>query len=128
MTLILSIVLIYFIVLVKTLIFAIKRHKPICSKVIQLLIIVIIFIGLILFEVSHATYYKYNDWWIKGRHISEVTARYGKLDKDFGHEKGYFISDGNTWIMLDHQPQYYWMVCDDNEIVYEIFVSGCPGG
>ena len=113
--------LIYFIVLVITLILAIKRHNPIRSKVIQLLIIVTLFICLHLFEVSHATYYKYNDWWIKGRHISEVIARYGKPDKEFG----YFIL---YYIYTDDGPHYYWIYYDENGIVYEVTDNLPPGG
>ena len=88
----------------------------------------ILLICLILFCLSHATSYRYNDWWIKGRHISEVVVRYGEPDKNLGRKKGYYISEGNTLIMSDHQPQYYWMVCDDNDIVCDVFVSGSPGG
>ena len=85
-------------------------------------------ICLILFCLSHATCFRFNDWWIKGRHISEVVARYGEPEKDFGNKKGYYISEGNTLIMPDHQPQYYWVICDDNGIVYDMFVAGSPGG
>ena len=105
-----------------------NTNKKLPILIISIGSFLILVVCLILFCLSHATNFRYNNSWIKGRHISEVVARYGELDKDLGRKKGYYISEGNTWIMSDHQPQYYWMICDDNEIVCDVFVAGSPGG
>ena len=105
-----------------------NTNKKIPVLIIGIGSFLILLICLILFCLSHATSYRYNDWWIIDRHISEVVVRYGEPDKNLGRKKGYYISEGNTLIMSDHQPQYYWMVCDDNDIVCDVFVSGSPGG
>lgn len=105
-----------------------KKNKKLSIIIIGICSILIIAICLILFCWSHSTCIKYNDWWIKGRHISEVIARYGEPDEEFGFDIGYYISDSDTRIMPDYQSRYYWMVCDENGIVRDVFVAGYPGG
>lgn len=108
-----------------------KNRIKLCgtiNKIIGIICVLVITIILILFYLSHSTCIRYNDWWIIGKNISEVEEKYGKIDKNLGSKKGYYISEDNSWIMPNHQPNYYWMVCDENGIVYDVFVAGSPGG
>lgn len=57
------------------------------------------------------------------KHI-RIRKKYGKIDKDLGSKKGYYISEDNYLIMFNNQPLYYWMVYDENGIVYDVFVEG----
>jgi len=101
-----------------------KKNK----KIISIICVLVITIILILFYLSHSTCIRYNDRWIIGKNISEVEKKYGKIDKNLGSKKGYYISEDNYLIMFNNQPLYYWMVCDENAIVYDVFVEGSPGG
>lgn len=89
----------------------------------------IIAVGLSLtFVLSHSTYYKYNDWWVKGRSITEIENRYGGFDIRFGSTAEYYIYTDNGWIMPDYLPHYYYMEYDENGIVRRVY-DGChPGG
>jgi len=44
--------------------------------------ILIILILIMLFIISHKTYYKYNDWWIKGKTINNVQKNMANLIKN----------------------------------------------
>ena len=92
------------------------------------LIITIIVVCVILFFLSHSTYWKYNDWWIIGRHYTEVEDFYGEFDRDLGNKKGYFIKEDDSMIMPSYRGTYYWMIHNEEGIITEVFVKELPGG
>lgn len=59
-------------------------------------LIALLLIGITLFLLSHQTYYKYNDWWVVGKSMSEIEERYGEFDIELGSRKGYFIYTDNS--------------------------------
>ena len=82
----------------------------------------------LLFVCSHPTYYKYNDWWVQGRTLSQVEARYGPFDIRRNGVLGYYIYTDNGPIMPDHLPHYYYLEYDDNGIVRNVYEGVAPGG
>ena len=72
--------------------------------------------------------HEYNDWWIKGRYLEEVEARYGEFDIKWGNTVGYFIGKGQKLIMSDNLDRYYYMKYDDSRIIYEVYKRVQPGG
>lgn len=104
-------------------------------------ITIVIFTAVALFFASHSSSIKYNDWWIVGNSIENVRDKYGEFDRgmygnynrngDFGDDGGtvgYYLYDDNSMVMPSHQPQYYWIEYDSNNIVQEVFVDTLPGG
>lgn len=90
--------------------------------------VVIIIFSALIFLFSHSTYYKYNDWWVKGRSLAEIEERYGDFDIRLGSTAGYYIYTDNGWIMPDHLPHYYYMEYDENGIVRRVYEGLHPGG
>lgn len=90
--------------------------------------IVLLIVGAILYLLSHQTYYKYNDWWVIGKTMSEIEERYGEFDIEQGSQIGYFIYTDNGWIMPDHLDHYYYIEFDENGIATEVLDSVQPGG
>ncbi|MBD5087301.1 MAG: hypothetical protein HDT30_00595 [Clostridiales bacterium] len=87
--------------------------------------------SVIVFLSSHATYYKYNDWWIIGRSISEIESKYGEFD--FGEFKantsgkvGYYIYMDNGLIMPDYLKHYYYI--ENNEGIANKVYDACQTG
>lgn len=110
-----------------------KKHKPIKIISVLLSLDVILFAFLLVFVLSHPTYYKYNDWEIMGSHISDVQNRYGNFDIGIvqtGHpgEVGYYIYTDDGPIMPDHLPHYYFIHYDENGIVDSVKESIPEGG
>ena len=64
---------------------------------------------------THLDVYKrqYNDWWVQGRTISQVEARYGPFDISRNGVLGYYIYTDNGPIMPDHLPHYYYLEYED---------------
>ncbi len=102
---------------------------------------VVIVTAIALIFASRSTCLKYNDWWIVGNSIENVRDRYGEFtrgmygnyncDGDFGDDGGivgYFIYVDNAMVMPSHQPQYYWIKYNSDNIVEEVFVDTVPGG
>lgn len=128
-----GIIFIYFIFLIIALILAIKHHKHIRLKVIQILIIIMVFSCLLLFNASHSTYYKYNDWRILNSNIHNVYEKYGEFDigsiQDGKSGKvAYYIYKDEGHVMSDHLAHYYWIYYDENGIVYNVKDLVHPGG
>ena len=110
-----------------------KKHKPIKIISVLLSLDVILFAFLLVFVLSHPTYYKYKDWEIMGSHISDVQNRYGNFDIGIvqtGHpgEVGYYIYTDDGPIMPDHLPHYYYIHYDENGIVDSVKESIPEGG
>ncbi|MDE7425820.1 MAG: hypothetical protein K2N51_19340 [Lachnospiraceae bacterium] len=89
--------------------------------------------SMIVFLCSHATYYKYNDWWIIGRSISEIESKYGEFD--FGEYKantsgkvGYYIYTDDGPIMPDHLKHYYYIEYDNEGIANKVYDACQIGG
>ena len=89
----------------------------------------IILFLIIIFVISHKTYYKYNDWWIIGKNISDVQKKYGTFNKQFNSNTScYYIYTNDGPIMPDHLPYYYCMEYDENQIIKKVYKSGPLGG
>ncbi len=89
--------------------------------------------AVLLFNASHATYYKYNDWFILNNDIHAVEQRYGEFDLGEFHDNhkgrvGYYIYTDNGPIMPDHLPHYYYIEYDEKGIVRKVYDGVCPGG
>ena len=87
----------------------------------------------ILYALSHSTYYRYNDWAILQSDIHMVKQKYGEFDlgniKE--NEKGkvaYYIYTDNGPIMPDHLKHYYYIEYDEWGVVYNVYDSCQPGG
>lgn len=87
----------------------------------------------ILYALSHSTYYRYNDWAILQSDIHMVKQKYGEFDlgniKE--NEKGkvaYYIYTDNGPIMPDHLKHYYYIEYDEWGMVYNVYDSCQPGG
>lgn len=87
----------------------------------------------ILYALSHSTYYRYNDWAILQSDIHMVKQMYGEFDlgniKE--NEKGkvaYYIYTDNGPIMPDHLKHYYYIEYDEWGVVYNVYDSCQPGG
>ena len=98
----------------------IKRHKFVSIMIVCLII-------LILFYITHPTYYKYSDNWIIGKTIEEVEKRYGKFDIITDNYVAYYIYTDNTGFLPDHLKHYYYMKYKNN-IIYEVYEACQPGG
>lgn len=108
-----------------------KRSKK--RIIIAVAVNVILLITTILYEASHGTYYKYNDWAMVQSNIYEIEQQYGAFD--FGeikkNQKGrvaYYTYTDNGPIMPDHQKHYYYLEYDEQGIVYEVYDGLWPGG
>ena len=102
------------------------------KKTVKLFVILLIVIAFI-FVIQHSTYYKYNDWWIKGRNIEQVRERYGEFDFEEGGSVGYFLYHGAPFIwnvvgMGDSLDRYYYMEIDESGVVHNVYVSVQRGG
>ncbi len=71
---------IVFLVLMIKIIRAKKSHRKIIGKVLLLVCDVAAFAGVMVYSLSHATYYKYNDWVMLKSNVSEVVDKYGTPD------------------------------------------------
>ena len=131
--------LIYLILVTSIIIFLVKiykaktRKEKIYKKIIIIMINVFLMINLLIFDYSHKTYFKYNDWVILGSQIDNVREKYGEFDRGnikYGEsgKVAYYIYTDNSPIMPDHLPRYYFICYDKDGIVYEVYVSGPPGG
>ncbi|MGN0670853.1 MAG: hypothetical protein ACI4JZ_09925 [Oscillospiraceae bacterium] len=107
-----------------------SRKKPI---VIAAAVNVVLLSAVLLFNASHATYYKYNDWAILNSNIHTVEQKYGEFDLGEIHDNhsgraGYYIYTDNGPIMPDHLPHYYYMEYDEQGIVRKVYDGVYPGG
>ena len=106
-----------------------KRRKivAICGITGVIICILLVFQGR-----SHSTYYRYDDTWVIGRHVTEIEERYGEFD--YGEYKvenrgrvGYVVKEIFP-IMSNPVPSYYYMEYDETGIVTEVYVALHPGG
>lgn len=95
----------------------IKEKTPIVVFSCALAILCTSFVGLNIYVMSHKTYYKYNDWYVKGNNIDKIQEKYGEFDYNNIHlmEAGYCDYPGDGF--------FYVMKYDSSGIVYEIHYS-----
>lgn len=113
----------------------VRKHKKknIKTTVMSLLISIFLLAVLILFIVSHSTYYKYNDWVILQSNIYVVQQKYGDFDlgtirDNQAGKVAYYIYTDNGPIMPDHLKHYYYMEYDEWGVIYKVYESCQPGG
>ncbi len=71
------------------------------------------------YSQSHATFKKYNDWWIQDRPLHEIEERYGEFDVCYQDKAGYFIyTDSASGI-----DYYYIMEYDPKDRVRKIYIG-----
>ncbi len=109
------------------------KRKSIKAPVILLSINSLLLLMMILFDASHPTYYKYNDWSILDSSINEVRQKYGAFDLgDVADNKAgraaYYIYTDNGPIMPDHLKHYYYMEYDESGMIYKVYDACQPGG
>jgi len=103
------------------------------------LIIVLILSALImggLFWVDHPTHYKYNDRFIIGSSIEEITSRYGEFDKVFYTDlsnttiasAGYLVQSEKKGFFGTSPEQYYMIVFDASGKAISVKIDGGWGG
>lgn len=107
-----------------------RRVKP---MVISLAISIFLAIVLLLFAISHSTYYRYNDWAILQSNIYMVQQKYGTFDVGTIKENqagrvAYYIYTDNGPIMPDHLKHYYYIEYDEWGVVYKVYESSQLGG
>ncbi len=93
----------------------------------------ILLVAVILYALSHSTYYRYNDWVILQSNIHMVEQKYGEFDlgEIKENEKGkvaYYIYTDNGPIMPDHLKHYYYIEYDEWGVIYNVYDSCQPGG
>lgn len=93
----------------------------------------VLLVGVILYALSHSTYYRYNDWAILQSNIHMIEQKYGEFDlgEIKENEKGkvaYYIYTDNGPIMPDHLKHYYYMEYDEWGVIYNVYDSCQPGG
>ena len=113
----------------------VRKHKKknIKPTVMSLVISIFLLVVLILFIISHSTYYKYNDWVILQSKINVVQQKYGDFDlgtirDNQAGKVAYYIYTDNGPIMPDHLKHYYYMEYDEWGVIYKVYDSCQPGG
>lgn len=110
-----------------------RKKKSIKPTIISFVISICFLTFLVLFIVSHSTYYKYNDWTILQSDIYMVQQKYGDFDlgtvtNNQAGEVAYYIYTDNGPIMPDHLKHYYYMKYDEWGVIYEVYEACQPGG
>lgn len=103
------------------------KHRNIFVTLI-FLVALIIHIFIILYVISHLTYYKYNDWWILGSSVSKIKEKYGEFDIETLGRVGYYIYTDHYGIFPDYLKHYYYMYYDSDGIIYKVETGCQPGG
>ena len=108
------------------------KKESIRSSVIFLVSINLLLGMFILFDASHPTCYKYNDWLVLGSNIRTVQKRYGDFDRGEVTDNkagcvAYYLYTDNGPIMPDYLPHYYYMRYDETGKIYEVYESVPPG-
>lgn len=103
------------------------------NRLLILVIVVISALLIVLYIMSHSTYYKFNDWYVLQNNISNVKDRYGQFDiGDYKNGKpgrvGYYIYTDNGLIMPDHLKHYYYIEYDEQGAVERVYDACQPGG
>lgn len=109
-----------------------KKHK-------KSLFIVIIISSLIggLFWYYHPTHYQYNDRFIVGRSLEQITLRYGEFDKVFYADSenkivnaaGYLVQQEKQGFLGTSWKKYYMIVFDSTGIAVSVSIEvGSWGG
>lgn len=105
-----------------------KRYKKVKKILVIFACIIIIVIILCMYSCSHACCWKYNDWWIVGRHVDEVEERYGEFYYVGGSSRAYYIGSDYRSILPRTNENLYWMEVNDEGIVTNVFVGPGIGG
>ncbi|BBF45095.1 hypothetical protein lbkm_3854 [Lachnospiraceae bacterium KM106-2] len=98
------------------------------TKAIVLIVFVSILLFATIFYLSHRTYYAYNDWWIQGKSMEQVEARYGKSKECSRNLRAYFLYRDNGAVMPSQQEIYYYMQLDENGKVIKVYKGIALGG
>ena len=103
------------------------------TTVVSMGIYFVLLVVVILYALSHSTYYRYNDWAVLQSNIHMVEQKYGEFDlgEIKENEKGivaYYIYTDNGPIMPDHLKHYYFIEYDEWGVIYNVYDSCQPGG
>ena len=103
------------------------------TTVVSIGINIVLLVVVVLYALSHSTYYRYNDWAILQSNIRMVEQKYGAFDlgEIKENEKGkvaYYIYTDNGPIMPDHLKHYYYIEYDEWGVVCDVYDSCQPGG
>ena len=108
------------------------KKESIKSSVIALVSINLLLGMLILFDASHPTYYKYNDWLVLHSNISTVQKIYGDFDRGEVTDNkagcvAYLAYTETSPIFSSGKRYYYYMRYDEDGKIYEVYESLPPG-
>ena len=112
---------------------AVVRQKPVGRRMALLIAAVVFAAAVLIFTSSHKTYYRFNDWLIKGGNIAEIMERYGEPELGAYTEGnpgriGYYIYTDYGPVMPDHLRHYYFIIFDGQGTVTDIEDGVQPGG
>lgn len=103
------------------------RKRKLRTSILSLIASVLLLTGNSLFIHSHATYYKYNDWWVEQHSREEIRERYGDFDIEKPAFAAYFIYCDMDGFLPDHLQHYYYIWFDKNGMVNKV-EDGCQIG
>lgn len=111
----------------------VKNNKKLFVFLLSVLIlIVMVFTGIKIFQYYHPTYYKFNDRFVIGNSIENIEERYGPLDfvgytSDGLKTMRYFAEEGSPaffHISVFWHPAYttwyYYIYFDENDIAQKV--------
>ena len=92
------------------------------KRIIIISAVCLLLIGATLFLLSHQVHFKYNDWWVIGKSMSEIEDRYGEFDTEYriGYTNyaGYYLHYDNY-----NEPcsnHIYHIEFDENGIAIDV--------
>ena len=126
-------VLVFLAVSVAAMMNAVVKQNAVGRRLALLIAAVVLAGVVLLFTLSHKTYYRFNDWLIKSSTASDVIERFGKPDiGTYAEGKpgriGYYIYTDNGPVMPDHLEHFYFIAFDEQGKVTEVSDSVRPGG
>jgi hypothetical protein len=113
----------------------VKNMKKLTKKRLIIFgVILFLIASVIIYFCLHPTYWKYNDYWIIGKHYTAIEKRYGEFDVLWtipGKTEpavGFYEEESIIRDYLGGQKLYYIVSFDDYGIAEEIEENNFPGG
>lgn len=101
-----------------------KKEKAFNPLALSIITLMIMFFVTLSYFISHATYYKYNNFFIDGKNLDEIEAKYGECS--FVHLKS--DNSGYAGYQMNSVGKMYLMHFNEKGVVYKINTGVGPGG